>query len=194
MSTKVFDASSPAAGGEATSAHPQATRGDRCKRPRTARFLIRQAFESLLRWDKSDVLNKERAGLQKGNGDSDLIPERRRLVVCGTTVTNARSRSPTPVLATKAGRTFLRHAKIEQPHSPPSGAILLYVQKPEHIVSRARGLFILQGAGIERDRAAKKLRREYPLLVGRQRVEGLQQFACMPAHVARLTASDDLDK
>src|SRR5687768_14777977 len=120
MSTKVFDASSPAAGGEATSAHPQATRGDRCKRPRTARFLIRQAFESLLRWDKSDVLNKERAGLQKGNGDSDLIPERRRLVVCGTTVTNARSRSPTPVLATKAGRTFLRHAKIEQPHSPPA--------------------------------------------------------------------------
>jgi hypothetical protein len=118
--------------------------------------------------ERRDALDHEGAGLEERNSQAISKGEPRRLVVCGTTVMSARSRSPKATLTTSAGRC---------------GVGIFLVEGLEQNSPSSADLFVHQGAGIEGQHAAENLVRQDGLLLGRKVLEGLQQGLTLVAHV-----------
>jgi hypothetical protein len=95
--------------------------------------------------------------------------------VCGTTVINARSRSPKLTLTISAGRVLPAAPKSISQTSPRTGAGIFLIEHVEKRVGSRADLIITQRAGVKWQRTAKHFLREGTLFNHRQGFEGVEQ-------------------
>jgi hypothetical protein len=101
----------------------------------------------------------------------------RTAVVCGTTATTARSESPYSTLTTGTGRTLAVR-----------GGILFLIQKCEQRAAGFSNFLVRYRTGIKRQlsRTPQDLYRESLLVAGRERLESVEEFDRLLAHIFKL--------
>jgi hypothetical protein len=120
----------------------------------------------------------------------------RTWVVCGTTVTIARSASPYGTLKTTMGRVLAVAPRSNNQTSPRQGCILFLVEEAEERLAGLSNLAIRKRPGIERQvpSPSQDFHSNSLLVADRKRVESIQKIERLLAHRYRLAAVGGLGK